>query len=441
MLSRFQKFIEENRLFARDSVVLLAVSGGVDSVAMLDLMVQSNFKVAIAHCNFKLRGAESDGDETFVKSLAESYDVPYFGTSFQTKEYASDNGVSIQMAARKLRLEWFEETRRANSFDCIALAHQQGDVIETFFINLSRGTGIRGLTGMKTKSQYLVRPLLFARRTEIVDYCRTHDLSYREDSSNAKQEYYRNKIRHSLMPVFLELNPRFSDNMIENIDRLREVEQIFQQSVAEALERCAIRKHDEVYLSIQELKYHDPLPTYLFEFIREFNFSKHDIPEIIASLDGPSGKVFFSPTHRLLKDREELIISALEQASQYQYYIEDGTQEIDQPVALSFALIAKNELEEIKKSPRYAYLDYDKLNFPVILRRWRKGEYFMPFGMEGFKKLSDFFIDQKMSIIEKEKTWILASDEHPVWIVGRRIDNRYRIGEETKRVLVVNLSS
>jgi tRNA(Ile)-lysidine synthase len=439
MLPRFQKYIDDNKLFELDSYVICAVSGGIDSMVLLDLMIQSGFKVGVAHCNFKLRGEESDQDESFVKSIAGDYSVPYYGTSFQTREYARSKGISIQMAARELRMEWFEEIRRANGFDFVALAHQQNDVIETFFINLSRGTGIRGLIGMKAKNQYLVRPLLFASREEIIDYCKLQNLSYREDSSNDKEEYLRNKVRHSLIPVFQELNPRFNDSMIENMDRLWEVEQIFQQSISETLDRCAIRKHDEVYLSIQELKYLDPLATYLFEFIREFNFSKHDIPDIIGALDGPPGKVFYSATHRLLKDREELIVTPIEQPETYQYYIEDGTERIDKPVTLSFTLINKDELSEINKSPRYAYLDYDKVNFPLILRPWKKGEYFMPFGMKSLKKLSDFFINQKMSLVEKERTWILASDQHPVWIVGRRIDNRYRIGEETKRVLMVRL--
>ncbi|MEA3445905.1 MAG: tRNA lysidine(34) synthetase TilS [Bacteroidota bacterium] len=437
MLKNFQDFINDKELFESNETILLAVSGGIDSVVMLDLMNSAGYSFAIGHCNFNLRSKESDGDEELVSSLAEKYDAAFHNISFGTKEYANENGISIQMAARELRLKWFEEIRQTNGYGKIALAHHRNDEIETFFINLSRGTGIRGLTGMKAKNHHIIRPLLFAGRKEIGDYCENHDLSYREDSSNAKQEYYRNKIRHSIVPVFRDLNPRFSLNMSENIERLRQVEQIFHQAITEAYERCTTRKNNEVYFSISELKKLDPLSTYLFEFIREFNFTNSDLPEIMTSLDGSSGKMFYSPTHRILKDREHLIITILGANDRHNYYIDRGTEEIDKPLHLCFELVKKTEFGEINKSPAYAYLDYDKLNFPLILRRWKNGEYFMPFGMEHLKKLSDFFIDQKMSIIEKEKIWILASNEHPVWITGRRIDNRYKIDEKTENILIV----
>ena len=439
MVKSFQNYISANELFDKNDAIVLAVSGGIDSVVLLELMVNLKYRVGVAHCNFHLRGQESDGDEAFVRSLAEKYDLPFFVQDFDTKGFADEKGISIQMAARELRFDWFEEIRQNHGYYWIALGHHRDDVIETFFINLSRGTGIKGLAGIKPKSGKLVRPLLFASRKEIFDYCTANSLSYREDSSNAKTTYLRNKLRHRILPVFQELNPRFSQNMVENIERLSQVEQIYRNSIVDAKQDCAYQNDKEVYISISKLKKYMPVTTYLFEFIHPYGFSSSDIDEIINALDGSSGKLFYSATHRLLKDREHLIISQIEEPTLGLYYIDEGTELITEPLRLSFKVIRKAALKKIEKAAHFAYLDYDKLNFPLILRHWRKGEYFMPFGMTGLKKISDFFIDRKMSIVEKEQSWILASDEHPVWIVGQRSDNRYRVREDTQRILVVEM--
>ena len=439
MIETFRRHIIDNHIFAENEDILVAVSGGVDSVVLLQLMSQIRHKIGVAHCNFNLRGKESDGDEMFVRELAAEYKIPCFVKQFDTHKYAEEQGISIQMAARDLRFAWFYELMDKQGYQIVVLGHHRDDVIETFFINLSRGTGIRGLTGIKCKAGRIVRPLLFASRAEILRYANQQNLSYREDSSNAKQSYHRNKLRHSIIPKFKEINSRFEQTMTENIDRMQQVESVYTKTMDQAFTKCCSRSSGELCISIPKLKEHKPIETYLFEFIREFGFTNRNIPEILNALDRSSGKIFVSPTHRLLKDRENLIVSEKVEKENRQFYIEKDIAQINTPFHASCILIGRSALGEIKRDSRYAYLDYDKLIYPLVIRKWKQGESFMPLGMNSLKKLSDFFIDQKMSMVEKEKTWILASGLNPVWIVGKRIDQRYRITDETKKVLVMEL--
>lgn len=440
MQKRFIKYINDKKLFTKDDNILIALSGGIDSVVMLDLLVKSGYNCGIAHCNFKLRGEESNADEEFIKTLALRYDISLFITSFDTKEYAMQNSISIQMAARELRYDWFEEIRNNNGFNYIALAHQMDDVIETFFINLTRGTGIKGLTGIKAKNNKLVRPVLFAKRTEIEKYSDEHNLIYREDSSNAETKYLRNKIRHNVLPVFNEINNHFSLTMLENINRLNEISDVLDSIVENTFESITSFENDSYLIDIKNLKQINHLPLFLYSYLKRFNFSRLETTEIINSLDGISGKQFFSSTHRVIKDREKLIITVInENEQQNVFYINSADREIKNPISLSMKLVDDVSNLEIKSDPAIAYIDYDKLIFPLVLRKWKHGEYFIPFGMDGFKKLSDFFIDIKMSIPEKENIWILALGDDIVWIVGKRIDNRFRIGKKTKRALVLSL--
>lgn len=435
MHQRFINYIKDNHLFNQADTVLVGVSGGIDSVVLLDLLDKAGFSVAIAHCNFRLRGAESDGDERLVIDLAKKYDVPLFKTSFDTADYAQENKISIEMAARDLRYQWFETIRVTHHFDCIAVAHHRDDQLETFFLNLARGTGLTGLTGMRPINGKIVRPLLFASREEIEQYRHENFLDFREDSSNQSLDYQRNKIRHTLMPIMDTLNPSFRDGMIRTMSYLEDVSKIYDRAIRQTWERVALRKGNDYMISIAELKLLDPLPTYLFEFLKIFGFNSMVIGDIVLSLDGTSGKQFISPTHRLIRDRESLILTPLQTENKKQFYLEEDMAEFVYPVHLKISATEKKDKFKIPDSQFVACIDRDCIQFPLLIRKWQQGDYFKPLGMQGFKKISDFFIDSKLSLPEKENVWIVANGEQVVWIIGHRLDDRYKITPGTQHIL------
>ena len=439
MLNQFLSFIDSNRLFARPDPVLLTVSGGIDSIVMLDLFYRAGFSCSAAHCNFKLRGTESDEDEAFVKELAANYDMNIFHVSFNTEEYAASHNMSIQMAARELRYEWFEETREKAGCEYIATAHNKNDVTETFFINLSRGTGIKGLTGIKEKSGNLIRPLLFASREQILEYAMDRQLAWREDSSNATTKYARNKIRHNIIPELEDINPRFIDVMFENVLRLRETGEIFQQALEEKKHQLISRDKRHLLVSVEKLKSDEFARTWLYGILSDFNFTATVVDDVMKSLDGIPGKIFLSPTHRLVKDRDSLIIEPLRQEQQKRYYIENPYLDIEEPLKLCLRIINRSDEFVIPRYPDTACLDFDRLEFPLIIRKWEKGDYFQPLGMENMKKVSDFFVDNKLSIPEKENTWLLTSGKDIVWIIGKRIDDRFKITPSTLKIFQVEV--
>ncbi len=439
MLRKFQKNIETHHLFAPSDTILVGVSGGIDSVVLLDLLDQAGFSIALAHCNFKLRGVESELDQKLVTELARKYDKPLFSTEFDTAEYAADNGISIEMAARELRYHWFEEIRVSHHYDWIAVAHHRDDQLETFFLNLARGTGLQGMTGMQPVNGKIVRPLLFASRKEIEDYRFENHLEYREDQSNKSVDFQRNKIRHQLMPLMEELNPAFRDNLSKTMAILQDVNSIYQQEIARMWERVSLRRNDEYLLSISELKMLQPLGTYLFEFLKPFQFNSEVVADLLDSLDGQPGKQFFSPTHRLDVDRGFLIIRKNEKIIEKTYYLDENQQLIDQPIKLQITNIKRDAQFQLISSSKIALIDKDKLQYPLLIRKWKTGDFFRPLGMVGFKKLSDYFIDEKFSLAAKERTWILANGEQIVWIIGHRLDDRYKITAETKEMLKIEL--
>jgi tRNA(Ile)-lysidine synthase len=439
MLQRFIKYIEENKLFTPDDTILTGVSGGIDSVVLLDLLDKAGYSIGLAHCNFKLRGNDSDADEALVESLAGKYKKPLYRTSFDTKEYARENGISIEMAARKLRYNWFEVIRSKHHYNWITVAHHRDDQLETFFLNLARGTGLSGLTGMRTVNDKIVRPLLFASRKDIEQYCRENFLDFREDSSNESLEIQRNKIRHKVLPLMEELNPSFREGLIKTMGYLHDINTIQLQEIDHAWERVAIRKDKEYNISITELKLLDPLPTYLFQFLKPFHFKPEVVNDIFLTLDSVSGKQFLSRTHRLVRDRDTLIITSLKPDDQKMYYLDETCRELNNPVKMKVSILERKYKFQIPESPRIGCIDMGKIQFPLIIRRWQRGDYFKPLGMNGIKKLSDFFIDLKMSLPEKEKTWILANGEQIVWIIGLRLDDRYKITPRTKNILKMEL--
>ncbi len=440
MIERLIKFIESNHLFAPNDTLLVGVSGGIDSVVLVDLLYHAGLAFAIAHCNFNLRGKESDQDEIFVKSLAAFYDKQYFHQSFNTVEVAQDRGISVEMAARDLRYTWFEETRKNHHFDWIVVAHHRDDQVESFMLNLARGTGISGLTGMKIVNGKIVRPILFVSRKEVEEYAESKHLHFREDCTNALTDFQRNKIRHLVLPLMEDLNPSFRDSMIETISHLRDTSAIYFQAIERARE-LVVRKTTtgDPELSVTELKLLNPVSAYLFELLKPYHFNSDVVHDLVQVLDGQSGKQFFSATHRAVLDRDRILIQKLLDFSDQRFYLEEECNSLEIPVKLSISMVIREPSFKMNTSSHIACLDKDRLQFPLILRKWQKGDYFQPLGMDGMKKLSDFFVDEKFSLLQKEKTWLLTNGEEIIWIVGERLDNRYKVTSETKNILIVKL--
>lgn len=441
MLHLFNTFIKKENLFKSTDKILLTVSGGIDSVSMCELFFKAGFKFGIAHCNFQLRGAESDVDESFVEELAEKYNAQLHSVTFDTSSYSKKNKLSIQQAARELRYNWFEEIRSQYKYNFIATAHHRDDSIETFFINLIRGTGISGLHGILPKQGTIIRPLLFMSKDEILAFSKNNKLKHREDSSNASDKYLRNKIRLQLIPLLKELNPKINQTIIDEIKRFSNVEKIYKKEISAKQKKIVSEDLHSSRISIKELNRLNPVEPYLFEFLHPLGFNASTIEEIVFSLNEQSGKQFFSSTHRLIKDREHLIVEDIikkkinSSAHKNKSYPVKKNQKSLKAADLKMSFSLKKTQEHLlKTSLNCANIDYDKLIFPLEIRKWKKGDSFYPLGMKGKKKLSDFFIDKKLSLIQKETIWLLTSENKIVWIIGLRIDERFKITDKTTKI-------
>lgn len=417
--------------------ILLAVSGGLDSMALLHLFRLSGFSIQVAHCNFKLRGEESDGDEAFVSRVCGVHGIPIHTKHFDTEDYANSKSISIQMAARDLRYAWFEELRLGNNLDSIATAHHQDDQIETLLINMSRGTGVKGMHGILARHNGLIRPLLFTDRLGLEVWMRDHGFVFREDSSNTSIKYARNKLRHQVIPILKELNPSLSKTYKENAERFGNAAKNLAFFYEKQRHTLFVEFGDEYHIVLSELlKFPSPIDV-LFYFIDDYGFN--DWKAIKNLMDSEPGKLVSSPTHDLLKDRDVFVLREKKAAQQQCFYIAKNQQFLTEPMA---AHISVHEAKgfDLNRSPECAVLDFDKLEFPLVLRKWRKGDVFKPLGMRGKKKLSDFFIDQKMSLFEKQNVWLLCSSGEIIWIVGKRIDERFKLVETTQKVYLVQLN-
>jgi tRNA(Ile)-lysidine synthase len=435
LFKRFKSYVQDHKLLNADSNILLAVSGGVDSMTMLHLFYRYGVKCSVAHCNFSLRGEESDEDEAFVGRQTSNLSIPLFVTRFDTIAYARENRLSIQMAARELRYIWFDKLAQTNHFDFIAVAHNRDDILETFFINLGRGSGLAGLTGIKPMTENIIRPLLFASRAEINQYSKENQISFREDSSNESDKYQRNYIRHKVIPMFEEIFPHFRESQVHNLERLTDAYALYQHALQLIIPSLTSEVENRLHIQISTLLQTPAPKTVLFEILRKYGFTSSMMDEIYALTDAPSGKQILSSTHKLVKDRISFIVSKIEPETQKRFYIEEGTTSIHHPISLTLELIERTEGFNIEKNSNIALLDYAKLAFPLILRKWQAGDYFAPLGMKGLKKLSDFFVDVKFSIAEKENTWLLTSGDQIVWIIGNRIDDRFKIMETTRTIV------
>lgn len=440
MLEKFESFVSDNNLFSKDDRILIALSGGVDSVVLSHLMCRANYKISLAHCNFHLRDEESNRDEAFVRSWAKENNIPLFVKEFDTYQYMKENKLSLEMAARDLRYNWFNSLLESEGFTCLCTAHHLDDSIETFFINLLRGTGIAGLHGIKVKNDKIIRPLLFATREEILSYAKQNNISYVEDSTNSETKFTRNKIRHNLFPVLREINPNFEFALKKDIEYLNDTEFIFRREIEKTKKEIIETEQEVIKINISKLKQLNPLKIYLYEILSEYGFNETNINDILSCLDEISGKQFFSKTHRLVKDRQYIFIDEIKNNTTNDFFLIDNCQSsLIYPLKMQIELLRDLKFINISKDKNIAMLDADLLKFPLILRKWRQGDSFVPFGMKKEKKLSDYFTSNKYSLLDKESQWILCSEEKIVWLVSERIDDRFRISNKTKNILKIEV--
>ncbi|MBP6976831.1 MAG: tRNA lysidine(34) synthetase TilS [Bacteroidales bacterium] len=442
MLNAFLHFIEKESLFLPHQPVLLTVSGGIDSVVMVELFRQAGLPFGIAHCNFGLRGSESQRDESFVRELAQRLNVRFFSRRFPTESFARQNHLSVQMAARELRYSWFNELMADENYDYAATAHHLDDQIETLMINLTRGTGLNGLQGIHAKQGRIIRPLMFATRREIEQFQLAYALPFCLDSSNLSDKYTRNKIRHEIMPILETINPDFRNGITQTIRRLQDAGKMVAEKINEKRTLVCTEDQNTTLISIPELLKLSPITAYLTEFLAPLGFNYPTIEKIAGSLTGISGKLFLSPTHCLLKDRRRLIVTPLDigtpQAAR-EYFIDADVHRLNTPLPIRIEREEVTVNLRLDTRPEVANLDLALIRFPLWLRKWKRGDRFYPLGMNQSKKVSDFFIDEKLSLIGKSNAWILESDGKIIWIVGHRIDNRFAITSRTRNVLRIEL--
>ncbi len=434
-------FSDAGKIFSREDKILLAVSGGIDSMVMAHLFHLGKFSIAIAHCNFGLRGRDSDDDAEFVREAALQWKIPYFCKKFPTSAWAAGKGISIQMAARDLRYAWFEQVREENHFDYVATAHHLDDQVETFLINLIRGTGIAGLHGIPVKSGSIIRPMMFAFREEIEQFANRCKVPYRMDLSNNETKYTRNKIRHEVIPLLCSINPEFRQGLTASIRRFHAFEQVGEQAINTWLYQNQNTDGIKHVMDTSLLKGVGPLEPYLWKWMSGFGFNETHVSNLLASFDSDGRKIFTSPTHLLVKERGSLSISPIvpaPPAKVLKIALFGKKKQVCTPLNLLFKRIPGVTGFEISAARNKASLNFDKLQFPLMVRKWQRGDLFYPLGMRKKKKLSDFFIDQKFTLKEKEETWLLCSGRDIVWIIGHRIDHRYRVTPVTREILSVD---
>ena len=458
LLNKFKNFIVSNNLFSPKDKLLLAVSGGVDSVVLCELSKQAGYNFIIAHCNFQLRGEESERDEKFVRDIAEKYKVEVKVKKFETDKFAEENKMSIQEAARVLRYEWFGELVDSLKFGFqshelptpdsrlrtfLLTAHHANDNAETVLMNFCRGTGLHGLTGIPVSYGNIKRPLLCFTKDELMQFAKVNKLDFVEDSSNLSSKYTRNLFRNEIIPAISKVYPQVNENLNDNINRFKGIEKLYKLAVSDIKKKLVKEKGNEWHIPVKQLMGYNNRAL-IYEIIADFGFNEKQIDEVIKLAESDSGKYIDSPTfnYRIIRHRHWFIVSPVNSAESGMIIIEekdqtlvfvDGKIEIEKnqtsnPIAIGFKPQTSNNI---------ACLDRKEINFPLILRKWKTGDYFYPLGMKKKKKLSRFFIDQKLSKTEKEKTWVIEMDKKIIWVVGKRIDERFKVTEKTKSVLKI----
>ncbi len=441
MLKRFEVNINKNTLFSKTDKLLLAFSGGIDSVVLADLLNKAGYHIELAHCNFQLRGQEAKDDTAFCENFAKSISAPFHVIYFDTKTYAAEHKLSIQMAARELRYNWFKTLKAEHGFNYILTAHHANDNIETLFVNLIRGTGIKGLQGIQVKQHDIVRPILFATKDEIKEYALKKNLSFREDSSNQEVKYKRNFIRHQIIPELKKLNPALEETFTTSIQFFKQSADIVAEFAQLKFKSICKEENSQLFIDINLLLQEAQKETLLFEWLYRKNFKTSQIQQLTEVLmtDKQVGKQFSSSTHQLVVDRKYVIVQSLEKESSEKIFVIKSISDTTHlPIKLNFEETSHREFSKDKNEITIAFSDN---LFPLTLRKWKQGDKFKPLGLNGFKKLSDFFKDQKLSLFEKEATWILESKEHIVWVVGYRMDDRCKVMDGTEKILKITFSS
>lgn len=440
MRSKVETFIIQRDLLKYDSTPVIAgVSGGADSVALLDILHTLGYNCIIAHCNFHLRGKESDSDEAFVEKLAGHLNLPYHKIDFDTVGYAELKGISIEMAARDLRYEWFDKLLHEHKAQAIAVAHHADDSAETMLMNLIRGTGLKGITGIPARNGQIVRPLLSCYRSEIETYLTQRHLQYVTDSTNISLDYTRNKIRNQIIPLLEEINPSVRYTLNDNRQRFEEAYQLYKQEIDKIKDKVISTKDDITCIDTRDLTAHPAASSILFEILSPCGFNNSQVKQIAANMNDEPGKQFFSATHRLIIDRNELIVCKQENITDENYRILETDVELKVPFEIYLRKIEITPDFSPSKDALKVHLDLSKLTFPLELRRWQAGDSFQPYGMKGVKKLSDYFTDLKLNLLEKENIWILTSADKIVWVVGHRIDDNFKIDKNTRQVLEIKI--
>ncbi len=433
MLEKLEQHISHKFSFLKEKKLLIAISGGVDSVVLAHLFYQLNFDISLAHCNFNLRRTESEKDEAFVKNLGKEFALKTFTKSFETEKYAKENQLSTQVAARNLRYNWFQKLIDKYNFDFVLTAHHADDNLETFLINLTRGTGLEGLTGIPEINNHIVRPFLIFSRDEIEIYATANNIDWREDKSNASTKYLRNKIRHQIVPILKEINPTLLENFQKTSEYLQESQQIIDTSISEFKKKVVeVLENGTLKIDISQLQKTNNPKAYVYQLLKEFGFTEWN--DVTHLLSAQSGKEVRSKTHRLLKDRDFLLLSEIKENNKnLEYKITENTLEITIPLHLTF----KKTTEISSENTNEIFVDLEKVTYPLVLRKWQHGDYFYPKGMQGKKKVSKYFKDEKFSLLEKENTWLLCTNETVIWIVGYRQDNRFLVDKNTATVLKI----
>lgn len=432
MVTAFKKHIEAHFPALADQKILIACSGGLDSIVLLHLLQKIGLTLGVAHCNFKLRGDHSDADLSFVKTIAANLGVPVFTTVFDTKTYAKTQGISTQVAARELRYEWFYSTAKANGYDRIATGHHADDDLETFFINLSRVTGLRGLTGIVSNTEQLIRPLLPFSRAQIMQFAKKEELFWREDSSNSTRDYLRNKLRLDVIPAFKGVNKTVLQNFKQTQQHLKESQALLEDYITLVTKLVVSHKDTSFEIDSKQLQALPNTNTLLFELLYPYGFT--DFKAIASILESEVGKKVLSKQYVLHKDRNHLVLTTREQVVDSRVYCIDAKQQsCTIPIKLNFTKVAQVGEHE----PHSLYVDAAKLTYPLKVRAWRLDDVFHPFGMKGKKKLTKFFKDEKLSLLSKNSVWVLESGDEIVWVIGLRPDDRYKVTSATKEVLKI----
>ena len=435
MLSEFQEHLATTFPYIKEKRLLLAVSGGIDSMVMAELFRLSGYGVSIAHCNFGLRGQESDGDEEFVRQYAKENGIKLFSSRFDTASFAADNKLSIQVAARQLRYIWFHQLLEENNLDYVLTAHHLDDNLETFLINFTRGTGLDGLTGIPLQNDKVIRPLLPFTRDDIETYAKVNNMNWREDSSNASGKYLRNKLRHDVVPMLKELNPSFSESFRNTISNLQQAESLVHDAAILMYQQVVAEKEGQKHINLAQLLRLPNYKAYLYQWLKPFGFTAWD--DIYALVEAQPGKQVHAPGYRLLKDRGTLVLEGLKPEDRTVYEIAEGTSVVDLPIPITLEIIYTFSNIVTKNA---VFVNNNLIKFPLFVRKWQEGDYFYPLGMNGQKKkVSKYFKDEKMSLSEKENTWLLCSGNDIIWIIGRRADERFKVNHATDTILKIEV--